>query len=676
MLNLILSRRVPTARLLPVLRLSVLLLLGLGISPLVEGQEKRHLRHILVANEQVANRLVEAIERGTDFRALARRYSLDVGTKLLGGDLDWVVYGAMEPEFSAAAFKIEEPNGIAVCKTRYGWHVIQYLASQGSPVKPGPDDKPVAGNSDDKPVATPVPVVGDRNSDLEWKVQFSGRVFAPGDPIKVTIGVRNMSEDELDVLDPILWPLGLIIRYQFGKLNIPMSLPAGFDPAKMELKKLASQEYLERSFVLSDYAPVSEPWPIVRVIWRGDSLFGRIEKNVAGLIDHPEYATWKSRWRFYRSQESQFNVLPAVERDDRWFLCCFTNGRLWIEVEDVGIPGLREEIISQVRSGNLDKVPVTMTQSELLNFGVLDRSIGGVEIAKSVKQLPWRRGSFGVARSGSAGGPRLGMQFGIGLSDESPGAGAKMVASGSVVLEEGGPIARIEERIGKGLAAEMTLVLAYPYELLPEKVKQAASSENISPEKPDTSQVKPSSAAQGVQFSDQGGAVPPRPFVSNLPRVVLNTSNGPITVELFEDDCPNTVANFISLVESDFYDGLTFHRKVATEENRGFIQGGSPDGTGAGGPGYKISDEPSKNRTAVRGSLIMARNHTVADTAGSQFLIALDRLAYLDNIYTVFGQVVAGQQAVDQLAEGSVIKEAQVEKKRDHDYVPVKIVEN
>ena len=78
----------------------------------------------------------------------------------------------------------------------------------------------------------------------------------------MTIGVRNESDDQLDVLDPVLWPLGLIIRYQFGKLNVPMSMPEGFDPATMEMRKLDSKEYLERTFDLSKYAPVSEPWPI------------------------------------------------------------------------------------------------------------------------------------------------------------------------------------------------------------------------------------------------------------------------------------------------------------------------------------------------------------------------------------------------------------------------------
>ncbi|HIC23432.1 MAG TPA: hypothetical protein EYO84_08400, partial [Planctomycetes bacterium] len=198
------------ARSLAFFRLSMLLLAGLSVTSLLEGQEQRHLRHILVATEQVANRLLEAAETGTDFRALARRYSLDVGTKLLGGDLDWVSTGAMEPEFTLAAFKIAEPNGLAVCKTRYGWHVIQFVATRGKPIESKPaGEKPATGATEEKPVVSRVPVAGDRNSDLAWTIQFSQRAYSPEDPVLVTIGVRNESDNQLDVLDPVLWPLGL-----------------------------------------------------------------------------------------------------------------------------------------------------------------------------------------------------------------------------------------------------------------------------------------------------------------------------------------------------------------------------------------------------------------------------------------------------------------------------------
>jgi peptidyl-prolyl cis-trans isomerase B (cyclophilin B) len=241
-----------------------------------------------------------------------------------------------------------------------------------------------------------------------------------------------------------------------------------------------------------------------------------------------------------------------------------------------------------------------------------------------------------------------------------------------VVLEEGEPIARIQERIAKGLAAELTLSLAYPFDLLPDKIKGVCDDAFV--EKSTAGSVVPSTTNQKPQFSDNQGKTPPRPAGAPLPRVLLDTTAGPLLVELFEDDSPNTVANFISLVGSGYYDGLKFHRKVSTNKSRGFIQGGSPDGTSAGGPEYCIADEINKKHKAIRGSLIMARKHTEPDTAGSQFIIGLDNLAYLDGTYTVFGRVVEGGEVLDRLLEGTVIRRAIVKRTRDHEYTPAKIL--
>ncbi|MDE0960976.1 MAG: peptidylprolyl isomerase [Planctomycetota bacterium] len=651
-------------------------LLGIAIlaympCSVADAQEQRHLRHILVATEPVADRLIEVIEEGRDFKALARRYSLDVGTKILGGDLDWVSYGAMEPEFSRASFAIEKPMGLSKCKTRYGWHVIQLIDTRGEALETPP--KPPVRDStkpQENPV-TKVPVTGDRNDDLEWTIRFAKRSVSPGDDVELVIGVRNKSAEALGVLDPVLWPLGLIVRYQFGKLNVPMSLPDGFDSTQLAMRKIGGKEYLESTFRLNDYAPVSVPWPIVRVIWRGDSLFGRIEKHAPELLGQPDYATWKSRWRFYRSDEAQFNVLPEVKPEDRWFLCLFSNGRTWVEVKDVGIPGLRAEIIQQVRDGHLNNVPISLIQGQSIQFGVAPGKSGGVPRSDPTSIIELEPGTFSVLPNGSAEGVKLGQQFSIALG-RSPALAARVISCGKVVLEEGEPIDRIQARIAKGLAAEMTLTLAYPFELLPDKVKGACSDAFV--EKPVTGGTLPSTTNSKPQFSDNQGKTPPRPVGKPLPRVLLDTTEGPLLVELFEDESPNTVANFISLVGSGFYDGLKFHRKVSSNKNRGFIQGGSPDGTSAGGPGYCITDEMNKKHKAIRGSFIMARKHTEPNTAGSQFIIGLDNLAYLDGTYTVFGQLVEGTEVLDRLLEGSVIRRAVVQSKRDHDYKPAKIL--
>jgi cyclophilin family peptidyl-prolyl cis-trans isomerase len=128
-----------------------------------------------------------------------------------------------------------------------------------------------------------------------------------------------------------------------------------------------------------------------------------------------------------------------------------------------------------------------------------------------------------------------------------------------------------------------------------------------------------------------------------MSEATLHTTAGPVTVELFDDDAPKTVANFRKLAEDGFYDGLIFHRVI-----RDFmIQGGCPEGTGTGGPGYTFEDEINEHKI-VRGALAMA--NAGPNTNGSQFfIVTTDAAPWLDGKHTVFGQVTAGMDAVDSI---------------------------
>jgi len=165
----------------------------------------------------------------------------------------------------------------------------------------------------------------------------------------------------------------------------------------------------------------------------------------------------------------------------------------------------------------------------------------------------------------------------------------------------------------------------------------------------------------------------------DLPRVLLVTNKGEIELELFENEAPNTVANFISLVQKGFYNGLTFHRVLP-----GFMaQGGCPEGTGGGGPGYTIPCECTKpnHRLHFRGSLSMA--HAGRDTGGSQFFLTFTPTRHLDGKHTVFGRIVRGIEVLSRLQrrdpdapnppKPDKILEAKVLRKRDHEYVPKKV---
>jgi cyclophilin family peptidyl-prolyl cis-trans isomerase len=169
----------------------------------------------------------------------------------------------------------------------------------------------------------------------------------------------------------------------------------------------------------------------------------------------------------------------------------------------------------------------------------------------------------------------------------------------------------------------------------------------------------------------------------DLPRVKLQTTKGDIVIELFEDQAPDTVGNFISLVEGKdgkgFYDGLTFHRVLQNF----MAQGGDPKGDGTGGPGYTIFCECYKDdyRRHFAGTLSMA--HSGRDTGGSQFFLTFRPTPHLNGKHTAFGRVIEGMEVLAELNRrnpddpaappADKIVKATVLRKRDHAYAPKKV---
>ena len=148
-----------------------------------------------------------------------------------------------------------------------------------------------------------------------------------------------------------------------------------------------------------------------------------------------------------------------------------------------------------------------------------------------------------------------------------------------------------------------------------------------------------------------------------LPQIQIKTDRGDMTIEMFEDHAPNTVANMISLIEKGYYDGLNFHRVISDF----MIQGGCPQGTGTGGPGYKFDDEcTSECRHDSAGILSMA--NAGPRTNGSQFFITHGPTPHLDGKHTVFGKVTEGLDVVHEIKQGDVMEKVVVLQKRDHVY--------
>ena len=140
-----------------------------------------------------------------------------------------------------------------------------------------------------------------------------------------------------------------------------------------------------------------------------------------------------------------------------------------------------------------------------------------------------------------------------------------------------------------------------------------------------------------------------------MKQAIFETSKGTIRLELFEDKTPKTVGNFETLCGEEYYDGLKFHRVIPDF----MIQGGCPDGTGAGGPGYKFEDEfDSELRHDAPGVLSMA--NAGPNTNGSQFFITHVPCPHLDDRHSVFGKVLEGQDVVDAIEQGDTMDSVRV----------------
>src|SRR6476620_241251 len=136
---------------------------------------------------------------------------------------------------------------------------------------------------------------------------------------------------------------------------------------------------------------------------------------------------------------------------------------------------------------------------------------------------------------------------------------------------------------------------------------------------------------------------------------LFDTDRGPIKLELYPDEAPLTVANFVNLARRGFYDGLSFHRVIADF----MVQGGCPEGSGRGGPGDRFEDETGNGVRHERGVLSMA--NAGPNTNGSQFFITHVATPWLDGKHTVFGKVVDGLDVVDKVAQGDVIQSVKIE---------------
>jgi cyclophilin family peptidyl-prolyl cis-trans isomerase len=234
-----------------------------------------------------------------------------------------------------------------------------------------------------------------------------------------------------------------------------------------------------------------------------------------------------------------------------------------------------------------------------------------------------------------------------------------------------------------GAAGEGVLMMAASAAMLTsdldatEAYLKKAAAAGVKPEK--IAELEQAVAAERPKVDEEMAKRAADAKADDLPRVKITTSQGDVMVELFENEAPNTVANFISLVEKGFYNGTPFHRVIG-----GFMaQGGDPTGTGTSGPGYAIACEVGKPgaRKHFLGTLSMA--HAGPNTGGSQFFLTFRPTEHLDGKHTVFGRVIDGFDVLPKLMRtqddqglpvaGAVpdkILKAVVVRKRSHPYEP------
>lgn len=151
----------------------------------------------------------------------------------------------------------------------------------------------------------------------------------------------------------------------------------------------------------------------------------------------------------------------------------------------------------------------------------------------------------------------------------------------------------------------------------------------------------------------------PLEYIANK-KAIIETSQGTIEFDLLSGTAPNTVSNFIFLSEQGFYDGLTFHRR---DDEIKVIQGGDPKGDGTGGPGYTFAEEPPSTPDAYKKGVVAMAKSSAENTTGSQFFIMLDDFAGFDPVYSIFGQIIKGQDVVNLIQPGDKIISVKIESK-------------
>ncbi len=622
------------------------------------GADKVETKHILFApaEKELAAEILGKLKAGEiTWEKALHKYSIDVYTKRAGGRLGWITRASrLEPAVRSEALKTPaQQYAPQPIETQYGWHVIYVMKREklATPPPPAPEPKKTT-----KPPRPPV-------SKLKMALELDRNDPVSADRLQLTLTVTNTGKETLQAFRPELWPLGVTITRDpvaEQDVGVTSAYVTGLgDTAKTLVNLLPGQGMVQTVRVgeVWDNASQEGYWEID---FSGEAMVKALEGIELGkdLQAADGYDALKKSWTTVTvpaTGKVGYDI-HAVPLDtsfyDKTFYVVFTlrdpqKSEFLVKLSNENTYGSQtRHFIRQVRRNYYNVVYFYDRKEGASIFGGAPKWDGSGESDRAIfmsasvlKKVSIKEKDFVLAARPKRFNFEGGGKFMIALKDlpDEKNAG---VPVGTIV---GGweTITKLASAEGWRSPGMKTIVSARlrTEDELPSEWKRALLT------------------SRGV--AEQKGP---------LPKATIETPRGTIELELYEDDAPNTVANFIELAEKGFYNNLTFHRVESW-----VIQSGDPKGTGRGGPGYTIKDEVNA-RKHVAGAVGMAKTQR-PDSAGSQFYICKTAASHLDAMamYTVFGKVTGGMDVVNKIQKGDTITTITITEKRDHEYKAEKL---
>ncbi len=623
----------------------------------LSAEEKITARHILFApsEQEKAEEILEKIKNNEiSFEQACEDYSTDTYTKRSGGVLGpFTRITNIAAPLKNKAFSLKEGEyASAPVKTQFGWHIIQVLKREGEPVGGSDDTTGTKQTKEDagKKAASPFAF----SFSMEVENPDTGSML-PYEQLEMKLSVTNTSDKPAEIIRSEFWVYGV---------SFSSGITTEKEPTLKEALPNVSKETLGTVLLqpgqgMFQTVVLDATWENLNqeVCWEasfsGEELLSGVSdafpEDVKALQEKPEFEAMSKQLSSLASAEDLLFDLHSIKATDEYYVI-FTlkkGGQFLVKI-DTGTYASQALYFLQLVKQNFYKDTMFHKREadRFISGGGTGRlgtgwpENGKYIMANRLENVTFKEKDFILAARRTKYSYECGSIFIIAQSTLENYADQKLGLPIGQVAANWSTIAQLSTDTNWRQRRQNPIVSVkmFTREQLPlmwaGKLKAEA----------------------GPVESDEP-----------LPQAVIETGKGTIKLELYEDDAPNTVANFISLAEDGFYDGLTFHRVVP-----GFVtQGGDPQGTGRGGPGYRIKAEVNA-RKHVKGALGMARS-SHPDSAGSQFYICLDAIPHLDSGYTVFGMVTEGMDVVEKIEKGDSMKTVKITRKRDHEYTPEKL---